>query len=137
MSEDNMVVTAAIPNGARMIARPSISMKNHGANSSSIMPFNINVPNPKVKTKNGIAILVKIGHKIEFIKPMNNTKRNMSSNELISTPKPKKLIKYIPRILPMNTIKLLLKLLFGVCFSLIISILIHHQHKFKKHLNIE
>ena len=52
-----MVVTAAIPNGARIIAGPWISIPNNGANSSRRKPFSINVPNPKVKTKNGIAIL--------------------------------------------------------------------------------
>lgn len=84
----------------------------------------INAPNPKVKTKNGIAILVSIGQRSELIKPMNSTKRSMSSNELSLIPNPKKPIRYIPMIFPMSTIKLLLKLLLGVCFSLKISILI-------------
>ena len=88
-----MVVTAAIPNGARIIAGPSISIKNNGARNSRRIPFSINAPNPKVKTKNGIAILVSIGQRIELIKPMNSTKRSMSSNELNFTPNPKKPIR--------------------------------------------
>ena len=88
-----MVVTAAIPNGASIIAGPWISIPNNGANSSRRKPFSINVPNPKVKTKNGIAILVSIGQRIELIKPMNRTKRSMPSNELNFTPNPKKPIR--------------------------------------------
>ena len=88
-----MVVTAAIPNGARIIAGPWITIPNNGANSSSRKPFSINAPNPKVKTRNGIAILVRIGHKIAFNKPMNSTKRSMSSNELSLIPNPKKPIR--------------------------------------------
>lgn len=56
-------------------------------------PFSINAPNPKVKTKNGIAILVRIGQRIAFNKPMNSTKRSMSSNELSLIPNPKKPIR--------------------------------------------
>ena len=93
MREDSMVVTAAIPNGASIIAGPWISIPNNGANSSRRKPFSINVPNPKVKTKNGIAILVSIGQRIELIKPMNSTKSSMSSNELSLIPNPKKPIK--------------------------------------------
>ena len=88
-----MVVTAAIPNGARIIAGPSISIKNNGASCSRRIPFNINAPNPKVKTRNGIAILVRIGHKIAFNKPMNRTKSSMSSNELSLIPNHKKPIR--------------------------------------------
>ena len=88
-----MVVTAAMPNGARIIAGPWISIPNNGANSSRRKPFSINAPNPKVKTKNGIAILVRIGQRIAFNKPMNRTKSNMSSNALNFTPNPKKPIR--------------------------------------------
>ena len=88
-----MVVTAAMANGARIIAGPWITIPNNGANSSSRKPFSINAPNPKVKTKKGIAILVSKGQSIEFNKPMNSTKRSMSSNELSLIPNPKKPIR--------------------------------------------
>ena len=126
INEDSTVVTAAIPNGARIIAGPLIAIPNIGASSWRRSPLSISVPTPKVRTRNGMAILVRIGQSIALTRPRNSTRSSMSPEWLTSTPNPKKLIRYIPMMFPINTIKLLFKLFLGVCFSLIISIVNHY-----------
>ena len=107
------VVMNAMARGARIIAYPSIVMSNNGAKNSSKNPFRINDPKPKVKTKNGINILVSNGQNRELIILMKITNNIMSSKLFTLTPRPKKLIRYIPKTFPIKIIKLLFNVVLG------------------------
>ena len=105
---DSTVVTKAIDNGTKIIAGPLTCISKSGPNNSNINPFKIKVPIPNVKTRNGIKILVNIGHNNALIKLINKTNNAISSKPDNETPIPKKLTKYNPITFPINMIKLLL-----------------------------
>ena len=90
---ESIVVTIDMARGAKIIAHPVTSISTTSQKISSNSPFKSSVPIPKVKTKKGMKILVKIGHKTALTMEINMTNRNMSSKLLISKPKPKKLIR--------------------------------------------
>ena len=110
---DRAVVTKDIASGAKIIAGPSTFMPKRGPQKFNNRPFRISVPIPNDKTRNGIRILVSIGHKIALIR-LTNMMNSATSLKLVNlTPNPKKLIKYIPIMFPINIIRLLLIVIRG------------------------